>query len=551
MINGNLSYDERRYQISRFYAIPLDYIPQIAVIGVMLIAVSVLLGRYQGILMLPAFLPGLTAMDTHVAIGLLFCGTSLWLLQPKEITPLRRRAGQTMALFCLLPAFLSVADTQLIPASGLDWLLPLFTLDSNVTGDSPHRHIAFTMAGLALFLLGFNRTGLLSIIQWLAVLTLTMLIVIMFSYLYSLTGYYSYTTINGMALSTALSLTFLTNGILFARPHEGIMRLITSAAAGGVIMRRLLPIVVVAPLMIGWLMLAGQRFGLVTPYFGLAMHEVMTTLLITVFIIHIAISLNREEKLRHCAEAGAKKHQSDLAHLVRITTMGEMVTSIAHELKQPLTAISLYSANCKEMLSATHAPVDQLTRQLDEIQIQSLRAAEIIHSTLEFARKKELHAASVQLNELITEIKNFLEAEARNGDVQLVLELAPKLPTIEGDAIQLRQVLLNIIHNAIESMQAKVNKPKLVTVQTSLTAAGEIRTIIADNGPGMDAKTLSHIFESFFTTKGDAGIGMGLSISRSIIEAHGGLLWATSIPGQGSTFTFTLPREGLKDQGRG
>ncbi len=535
---------ERRCQNSHFYSLPLAWIPLLALAGVTLVTATVLLGWLLDLPTLYRFSPGLPAVSPEVTIELIICGIALYLLLPKEISPLRRRSAQLLALLCLLPAIFSAVNSlQIITVGEWGRVTPgLFSLQPDTVSQSAHRSIAFILTGLALFLFGFNRPGLIKTVQWIAVLTLAMAIVILFSYIYSLTAYYSYTSVNSMGLPTVLGLTFLTNGILFARPHEGIMRLITSSGAGGIIMRRLIPIVVVAPLMIGWLMLAGQRFGLITPYFGLAMHEVLTTLLITVFIIHIAVSLNREEKLRQYAEDGARKHQSDLAHLVRVNTMGEMVASIAHELKQPLTAISLYAANSKEMLSATNAQVHELQQQLDEIQLQSQRAAEIIRRTREFSRKKEPQATSIQLNDLIVEVKDFLDVEARNSGVQLELKLEPLLPLITGDAIQLRQVLINIIYNAIESLQVNVDKPKQITVQTSLSETGLIRTDISDNGPGMDAETLSHVFESFFTTKGDTGMGMGLSISRSIIEAHGGRLTVTSNLGEGATFSFTLPR---------
>ncbi len=543
MTNEEFIYRERRSQISRFYAIPLEWIPPLATLAVILIASTVLLGWYFGLPDLYSFLPGLPAMTPDSAIGMLFCGIALYLLSPTGDSPMRRRFGQAFALFCLLPALFNTAGSlYLIPESALDKLSPyLLSLESDLTGQSAHRNIAFFLGGLALFLLGFKKTGILITVQWLAAIILTIAIVILFSYIYSMTAYYGYTGVTSMALPSALGLAFLSNGILFARPHEGIMRLITSDAAGGIIMRRLLPIVIIAPLMIGWMMLAGQRIGLITPHFGLAMHEVLTALLITVFIIRIAVTLNREEWLRQTAEAGAKKHQSDLAHLVRVNTLGEMVANIAHELKQPLTAISLYAANSKEMLSSSDTEISQLRKMLDEIQNQSLHAAEIIRRTREFAHKREPQAGTVQLNDLITDIRDFLGTVARSSGVKIELELTPELPVIEGDATQLRQVLINIIHNAIECLQAKKNKPRRVTVQTCLTKTGEVSTVITDNGPGMSAETLSHIFESFFTTKGETGMGMGLSISRSIIEAHGGQLWARSTPGEGASFTFTLP----------
>lgn len=543
MNHGDSWGGERRYQISHFYTVPLEWIPLIAVTGVVLIASAGLLGHLLGMPTLQSFVRGLPAIGVGESAFLLFFGITLWLLHPTEIPPLRRRAGQALALVCLLPIVFTLFALYLFPGNTPEWLV--------TAGSGPgasetviYRDVALIMSGLALFLLSLRRPGVLPLIQWLAVLILTLTVVILFGYIYSLTAFYSFVSLGDMAVPTALALAFLTNGLLFARPHDGIMRLITSDAAGGVIMRRLLPIVVAAPLLIGWLTLAGQRLGLITPYFGLAMHEVLTTLLITVFIIHIAISLNREERLRQSAEAGAKKYQSDLAHMVRINTLGEMVASIAHELKQPLTAISLYAATSKDMLTAASAHVDELQEQLNEIELQAQRAAEIIRRTREFAHKKEPQSSRMPINDLIIEVTDFLGAEAKNSDVKLQLTLAPQLPMVDGDAIQLRQVLLNIIHNAIESLQADQNKPRQVKIQTSLTESGEICTVIRDNGPGMEADTLSHIFESFFTTKGDSGMGMGLSISRSIIEAHGGKLWATSSPGEGATFTFTLPVEG-------
>jgi signal transduction histidine kinase len=148
----------------------------------------------------------------------------------------------------------------------------------------------------------------------------------------------------------------------------------------------------------------------------------------------------------------------------------------------------------------------------------------------------------VQLNGLIAEVTDFLKVEARDSCIGIELDLAPRLPAIEADALQLKQVLLNIVHNAIECLQSGDSADKRVTIRTRVTERDGIRVDISDTGPGMDADTLARIFESFFTTKGHAGMGMGLSISRSIIEAHGGQLWATSTPGQGATFSLTLPR---------
>lgn len=483
-------------------------------------------------------------MVPRTAIGFLLAGTALYLLQPTAISPNRRRIGQSLALLCLLLGLISAIQyLELISALGLDkGLLAPLAREPFELRQSSHCALSFLMTGLALFLLGVNRQGLIYPLQWLAILSLAMAIMVLFGYIYSTAVFYRYTTVIGMSLPTVLGFILLPNGILLARPDEGVMRLITSDTAGGVIMRRLLPSVIITPMAIGWLMLAGQKTGLISEELGLAIYGVLTMLLIIVMIVKVAVSLNREEKLRRSAEEGARQYQADLAHLVRLQTLGEMVANIAHELKQPLTAISLYAANSQEMLSSKELSPEELHRHLAEIQAQSLRAAEIIRRTREFARKQKPQTSSVQLNILVTEVRDFLTAEARDNDVQLILELDPYLPPADVDAIQLKQVLLNIVHNAIESMHTTRGGAREVTVLTRLIESGEIRVDVTDSGPGMDADTLSHVFESFFTTKGEAGMGMGLSISRSIIEAHGGQLWARSAPGQGSTFSFTLPQ---------
>lgn len=485
-------------------------------------------------------------MVPRTAIGFLLAGTALYLLQPTAVSPNRRRIGQSLALLCLLLGLISAIQyLELIPALGLDkGLLAPLGREPFELRQSSHCALSFLMTGLALFLLGVKRQGQIYPLQWLAILSLAMAIMVLFGYIYGMAVFYRYTTVIGMSLPTALGFIFLSNGILLARPDQGVMRLITSDTAGGVVMRRLLPSVIIAPMAIGWLMLAGQKTGLIPEEFGVAIYGVLTMLLIIVMIVKVAVSLNREETLRRSAEEGARQYQADLAHLVRLQTLGEMVANISHELKQPLTAISLYAANSQEMLSSQDLSleVEELHRHLAEIQAQSLRASEIIRRTREFARKQKPQTSSVQLNSLVTEVRDFLTAEARDNDVQLILELDPYLPPADVDAIQLKQVLINIVHNAIESMQTTRGGTREVTVHTRLIESGEIKVDVTDTGPGIDAETLSRVFESFFTTKGEAGMGMGLSISRSIIEAHGGRLWARSAPGQGSTFSFTLPR---------
>lgn len=522
----------------------LERLSRLAAATVVLIGTAALSGWMLDITALHSILPGLPPMAPGSALGVALAGTALYLLQPQGMSPRRRRAGQALALLVLLPGLVTAVTYLLqLPALGVDRLLfPLLTPESDGVRQSPHSAAAFILTGLALFLLGERRQRLIYSVQWIAVLLLAMSIVVLFGYLFGLTVFYSFNADIAMALPTSLSFTILANGILLARPEQGVMGFITSDTAGGVLMRRLLPSVILATMAINWLLMTSEKSLGITEAFEHSMHAVMTTLLITLIIVVIAVSLNREEKLRRSAEEGSRQYQADLAHLVRLVTMGEMVATIAHELKQPLTAINLYAANGQAMLNTGQPPLDELNNYLGEIQSQSMRAAEIIRRTREFARNQKPQTSPVQLNGLIAEVTDFLKVEARDSCIGIELDLAPRLPAIEADALQIKQVLLNIVHNAIESLQSGDSADKRVTIRTRVTERDGIRVDISDTGPGMDADTLARIFESFFTTKGHAGMGMGLSISRSIIEAHGGQLWATSTPGQGATFSLTLPR---------
>jgi signal transduction histidine kinase len=528
-------------EICRF---SLERLSRLAAATVVLIGTAALSGWMLDIAALHSILPGLPPMAPGSALGVALAGTALYLLQPQGMSPRRRRAGQALALLVLLPGLVTAVTYLLqLPALGVDRLLfPLLTPESDGVRQSPHSAAAFILTGLALFLLGERRQRLIYSVQWIAVLLLAMSIVVLFGYLFGLTVFYSFNADIAMALPTSLSFTILANGILLARPEQGVMGFITSDTAGGVLMRRLLPSVILATMAINWLLMTSEKSLGITEAFEHSMHAVMTTLLITLIIVVIAVSLNREEKLRRSAEEGSRQYQADLAHLVRLVTMGEMVATIAHELKQPLTAINLYAANGQAMLNTGQPPLDELNNYLGEIQSQSMRAAEIIRRTREFARNQKPQTSPVQLNGLIAEVTDFLKVEARDSCIGIELDLAPRLPAIEADALQLKQVLLNIVHNAIECLQSGDSADKRVTIRTRVTERDGIRVDISDTGPGMDADTLARIFESFFTTKGHAGMGMGLSISRSIIEAHGGQLWATSTPGQGATFSLTLPR---------
>jgi|GEM_PF-1499648 len=241
-------------------------------------------------------------------------------------------------------------------------------------------------------------------------------------------------------------------------------------------------------------------------------------------------------------EQQAQLHQAELAHIARLNTMGEMATGMAHELNQPLTAIATYADAALRMLKSGTADRDKLKEALQGSRDQARRASELIRHLRQLVRKQPPLKKDVDLSVLIKQVVSFIQFGATRQKQKIVLELDRHLPQVSVDSIQLEQVLLNLIRNALEAMQSAKCAIQEVTLSTGVNADGWVQITVADTGPGIKAETLQHIFEPFMTSKGAAGMGMGLSICRSIMEAHNGHLWAESRPGQGATLYVTLPR---------
>lgn len=241
------------------------------------------------------------------------------------------------------------------------------------------------------------------------------------------------------------------------------------------------------------------------------------------------------------AEHKARHHQAELAHMARLNMMGEMATGIAHELNQPLAAIATYADVALRMLRAGSKQPDLLDEALQGSRQQAVRASEIIRHLRQLVRKQAPQKVDVDINTLARGVVEFIQFEARKHQIHLRLKLDKTLPKISIDSIQLEQVLLNLVRNSIEALQTVSRTKREATIHTGLNNDGCVQIEVVDNGPGMSVDTLDHLFKPFVTTKGAAGMGMGLSICRSIIEAHGGQLWAQSKADQGATFFLSLP----------
>jgi len=246
-----------------------------------------------------------------------------------------------------------------------------------------------------------------------------------------------------------------------------------------------------------------------------------------------------ERKLAEQEREKLRKLEAELAHMNRVSTMGEMAASLAHEVKQPIAAAVMNAEVCLELLQRDQADIPELTDATSAMLRSAKRAADIIDSMRSLSRRGTPKREVVAVNDVIREIDALLQNQARQNSVSVHLQLKENVPCIVGDRVQLQQVVMNLILNAIEAMNDGGGE---LVVKSELTDAGDVLISVSDTGIGLSKENEGHIFEAFFTTKSQ-GSGMGLAISRSIVESHGGRMWATGNPGRGATFYFQLPRQ--------
>ncbi|MDH3355688.1 MAG: ATP-binding protein, partial [Chromatiales bacterium] len=253
----------------------------------------------------------------------------------------------------------------------------------------------------------------------------------------------------------------------------------------------------------------------------------------------------RDVSERKMAEEQARQHQIDLAHVARLNTMGEMASGIAHEINQPLTAIATNAHACIRMLDSGQDQSDKVSDIIERIGEQAERAGEIIRQLRRFVRKEEPEMLQVNLNAIIEESTLLLVPEAKKSNVKIELNLDKTLSNVPLQTIQIQQVILNLAYNAIEAMSETEYHSRTLTIATAMAGNNAVTVTVADTGPGISTEIGERLFNPFITTK-SKGMGLGLSISKGIIDMHMGSIFLDSNSGQGSTFRFTLP---LKPKG--
>ena len=243
------------------------------------------------------------------------------------------------------------------------------------------------------------------------------------------------------------------------------------------------------------------------------------------------------------AEEQLNLARAELAHVTRVTTMGELTATIAHEVSQPLTGLVSSGNACLRWLAADPPNLEAARRAVERIVNDGSRAGEVISRIRAMVRKSPSRRDQLNINDTIMEVIALIRSELQQNGISLRAELSNDLPLVLGDRIQLQQVILNLIVNAIEAMSGVGRPQRELLVASVQDGSNDVLVTVRDSGTGLDRTMLDHLFEAFYTTKAH-GMGMGLAISRTIIEAHGGRLWATPNVPQGAIFRFRLPTDG-------
>ncbi len=561
----------------------------IAAVLVVLLGTMALLGWAADVEFLKSLLhPGRIAMNPATALCFILAGIALGMSRES-----RRGGTRDAARIVLAAAVVLIAGMKLLNLSELSLAVDRILFRSRL-GDNrmaPNTAVGFALIGTSLLLLDTRRIGMLRPATVLALLSVALSLLALTGYLYDVQALYQLRKYIGMALNTGLGLLLLSLGILCVRPQRQPLTTLVSATAGGTVGRRLAPIAIVVPLLLGWIVLRAERARLLASDVGFMLFALAIVAIFLSLIWWIATRLYRLDLERARAEArlaeknqllettvrsereahdALKRAQSQLVQTEKLASLGQMVAGVAHEINNPLSYVSNNTAVLQRDLAALakllelyHKADPALAERQPELagEIRSLaqridlaytlpnlqelltrsreglrRIQQIVKDLRDFARLDQSDLQSADLNDGIRSTANIILGVARKRKVNVELALGT-LPTLSCYPAKINQVVMNLLSNAIQASP----EGSTVTVRSRVQGTA-ILIEVADQGTGIPASIRDRIFDPFFTTKPPGeGTGLGLSISYGIVQDHGGQITVESEEGKGSTFAVVLP----------
>ncbi len=501
---------------------------RVSAVTVFLVGGLVLLGWALGIGALTTVLPGQVTLKANAAVGLVLAGISLWLVQSESRSRIAHRAAQLCAVAVILLGLANIAETALGLDLGIDELL---FRDANSIEQLPAGRMSisvsltFLLLGIALLLVMGTKRGPQAA-QALSILAAVPSLVALVGYAYSVNVLYAH-PVSAIAIHAALAFLMLCLGILFVRPRQGLMAVVTADSAGGFLLRRLVPAVVVIPPLLGWLVLAGGRAELYDSGTEMSLVAVLSIILFGTIVVLSAQSLHGIDLRRRRAES-------------RKEYMEQYISLVSHDLRTPLTVIQGHAQLLHAMLERSGLG-EKEAQSTEAIAVSARRMNAMIQDLVDSAR---LESGQLQLDRQPVDLRSFvadlLERMARALEVDRVkLDFADVLPPVFADPNRLERILTNLLSNAL-----KYSPPRTEVLLQAGGQDNELTISVRDCGPGMSQKEVAHVFDRFYradAARKQEGLGLGLYITRMLVEAHGGRLWVESELGKGSAFHFTLP----------
>ncbi len=474
-------------------------------------------------------LPGLVALRANTSAGFVLAGASLWLVQGPPKEERERHLSQLCSVLIVALGLVNVGEYFFGWRFGFDRLLfPDADVASSLSSGRMSVTVAssFVLIGLSLLLLSLRRPGPLRAAQLLGLLAAAPSLVALAGYAYSVQTLYAH-PVSAIALHAAGAFVALCAGILFTHPDQGLMATATTRSAGGYLLRRMTPAAIIVPLILGWLVLEGRRDAIYDSVVELSILVVSIIVVFVVLIFLSARSLHRMDLHRRRAE-------------FRKEYMEEYISMISHDLRAPLTVIQGQAQLLQRHLEKVEVGAQEVHGAM-AIELSARRMNAMIQDLIDSARLEtgqvDLDRQPVDLHALVADL---LDRDAKAMDTTRVkVGFQPDLPPVDADPNRLERILTNLLSNAL-----KYSPDGAEVVLRAVTSNGAVVVSVADRGRGINAEDLPRVFERFFRSR-DArkheGLGLGLYITRMLVEAHGGKIWVESQQNAGSVFSFSLP----------